>query len=103
MSAPLPLCPLGRALLVRLPGAQLVGRSQAGWHSATFSGERVVLKLELAGEDSAVRADAFAAALPDAEFHLPRQIVADILVSERRETGDAMRLTVEALLLDVEA
>ena len=46
------------------------------------------------------RADAFAAALPEAEFKLRKQFVADILVSDRQLSGDAIRLTVEALLLD---
>lgn len=91
---------LERGLLALLPDAAITSCRRSAWHSATFSGERVVVGLELAGPDSAARADAFAAALPEAEFKLRKQFVADILVSDRQLSGDAIRLTVEALLLD---
>lgn len=91
---------LERGLLALLPDAAIISCRRSAWHSATFSGERVVVGLELAGPDSAARADAFAAALPEAEFKLRKQFVADILVSDRQLSGDAIRLTVEALLLD---
>jgi hypothetical protein len=70
------------------------------WHSATFSGERVIIILKLAGDAPAERATAFAKALPDTEFNLRRQLVADILVSEMVPFEDDVLLTVEALLLD---
>lgn len=104
MTAPAPIrtpaCALAKALLAQLPGAELVSRKQAAWHSATFSGERVIFVLELAGAQRGEAAEAFTRALPDTEFHLRRQLVADIHVRESQEAGDAVRLTVEALLLD---
>lgn len=104
MKAPLPICvpgcSLARALIAQLPGAALASRKQTAWHSATFSGERVVLVLELVGVQHGEQAEAFAKALPDAEFHLRRQLVAEIHVSALQEAGDVLRLTVEALLID---
>lgn len=100
MSAPLPACGLSKALLALLPAAEIASRKQTPWHSATFSGERVIIVLKLAGDDQAARAKDFAKALPDTEFNLRRQLVADILVSEMVPFEDDVLLTVEALLLD---
>lgn len=91
---------LERGLLALLPDAAIITCRRTAWHSATFSGERVVAQLELAGPGSASRADAFAAALPEAEFTLRKQFVADILVSDTQLSGETIRLTVDALLLD---
>lgn len=95
-------CGLTNALLAMLAdaGPTLISRKQQTWHSATFSGERVTIVVQLEGSDCFKRAETFANALPDAEFQLRRQCVADILVSERTELEDRVVLTVEALLLD---
>lgn len=98
-AAPNP-CPLSSALLALLPGACLRSRKATGWHSATFSGERVTVLLGLESEQRHERAAHFAQALPETEFSLRRQLVADIIVSEMSESDDTLLLTVEALLLD---
>lgn len=100
MSAPLPACGLSKALLALLPAAEIASRKQTPWHSAIFSGERVIIVLKLAGDAPAERATAFAKALPDTEFDLRRQLVADVLVSDMQPYEDGVLLTVEALLLD---
>jgi hypothetical protein len=100
MSYPLPTCGLSKALLALLPGAEIASRKQTPWHSATFSGERVIIVLKLVGDEPAERAAAFAKALPGTEFTLRRQLVADVLVSEKQPLEDGVMLTVEALLLD---
>lgn len=100
MSAPFPACGLSKALLALLPAAEIASRKQTPWHSATFSGERVTIVLKLTGDEPAERATAFAEALPDTEFNLRRQLVADIMVSEMQPSDDGVLLTVEALLLD---
>lgn len=100
MSNQLRTCGLSKALLALLPGAEIASRKQTPWHSATFSGERVIIVLKLAGDERAGRATAFAKALPNTEFRLRHQLVADILVSEMDACDAGMRLTVEALLLD---
>lgn len=93
-------CPLSSALLTLLPGACLRSRKATGWHSATFSGERVTVLLSLEGEQRHERAAHFAQALPETEFSLRRQLVADIVVSDMSDSEDSLLLTVEALLLD---
>ncbi len=100
MSNALPSCGLSKALLALLPEAEITSRKQTPWHSATFSGERVIIVLKLAGDVPAERATAFAKALPDTEFTLRRQLVADLLVSEMQPLEDEVLLTVEALLID---
>lgn len=93
-------CPLSSALLGLLPGACLHNRKATGWHSATFSGERVTVLLSLEGEQRHERAAQFAQAIPETEFSLRRQLVADIAVSDMSDSEDSLLLTVEALLLD---
>lgn len=100
MSNQLRTCSLSKALLALLPGAEIASRKQTPWHSATFSGERIIIVLKLVGDDPAERATAFTKALPDTEFSLRRQLVADIFVSEIQPLEDGALLTVEALLLD---
>ncbi|MEQ1551628.1 hypothetical protein [Sphingorhabdus sp.] len=100
MSYPLTTCGLSKALLALLPEAEIASRKQTPWHSATFSGERVTIVLKLTGDAPAERATAFAKALPDTEFNLRRQLVADIVVSDMQPLEDGVLLTVEALLLD---
>lgn len=54
-------CPLSSALLGLLPGACLHNRKATGWHSATFSGERVAVQLSLEGGQRHERAAHFCA------------------------------------------
>lgn len=100
MSYPKPICGLSKALLALLPGSEIESRKQTPWHSATFSGERITIILNLAGDERTASARAFAKALPDAEFELRRQLVADIMVSDIQPFEDSLLLTIEALLLD---
>jgi hypothetical protein len=91
---------LEAALLAMLPDARLTGCKRSAWHSATFSGERVVVSLELQGPERDSAAEAFTKILPETEFQLRKQFVADISVSEQHALPGAIALTVEALLLD---
>jgi hypothetical protein len=95
-------CSLSNALTALLPGAVIIRRREHGWRSATFSGIRLVLDLQIAGSD-AVLAKNFATMVEDHEFSLPDLLVADIAVTEQRNIGSATALTVEALLLDEES
>jgi hypothetical protein len=92
------LCPLSDALLELLPTAIITRRRDHAWHSATLSGMRMVLDLQIEGFDAA-RAKDFAAMIEDHEFSLPELLVADIAVTEQRSTGSAIMMTIEALLL----
>ena len=100
MSNPLPHCSLAIALLALLPGSEVISHKRRPWHSATFSGERLIIEMKLANDAPMKRAKAFTEALPDTEFNLRRQLVADILVSDMQPEEDGVLLTVEALLLD---
>jgi hypothetical protein len=89
-------CALSDALLAMLPGAVVIRRREQGWHSATFSGRRLVLDLRTAASTEVVAA--FTRQLGDCEFAIPDMLVADIAVTAR----DGEMLIVEALLLDDE-
>jgi hypothetical protein len=97
MSGAVSPCPLVAQLLQMLPGARLVKCERSDWHSATFAGERVVVKL---AHPDVPRAEEFAIVLPEAEFTLQGRFVADILVSDVLKSEDGAELTVEALILD---
>jgi hypothetical protein len=89
-------CALSDALLAMLPGAVVTRRREQGWHSATFSGRRLVLDLRTTASAEVI--DAFARQLAEHEFAISGMLVADIAVAAR----DKEVLTVEALLLDEE-
>lgn len=93
-------CSLARAVVRLLPGAEVVARQQRAWHSATFAGETVLLALRLDASDGAARVAEFAKKLPEAEFNLPRQLVADIEVRDWRLEDGALMIDVAALLVD---
>jgi hypothetical protein len=90
-------CALSDALLALLPGTVVTRRRETAWHSATFSGRRLILDLKTSASEEVV--DAFAGQLGEHDFAIPEMLVADIMVAAR--IGD--RVVVEALLLDDEA
>jgi hypothetical protein len=80
--------------------AQLLSHSERAWASATFAGARHRIALAFAGEAGIVAADSFIEALPEHEFTLPRQLVADgQVVAVRQEMLPEVRMLVEAELL----
>lgn len=91
---------LGEALLARLSPARclMAGGDETPWSSITFSGARHRFDIELQGEGGWVAAKALAGDLPEAEFDLRNNIVADITVVALTRKPDRMtRLEVEAL------
>jgi len=71
------------------------------WASATFIGARHGIILILQGDDAAVRAEALAAMLPDADFAIPGHIVADIGVDGITLVGEEeARLTLSILTIE---
>lgn len=79
---------------------QIAPLSRRDWASATFSGERVRFALYLSGGMAGPAADALIADLPEREFDLEGSFVAEIVaVSDERPAG-AVRLTIEALIVD---
>ena len=62
------------------------------WSSATFTGARLTITLDLAGADPA----AWLAALPEADLPVPGRLVADLVVL----AATPATATLEVLLLD---
>jgi hypothetical protein len=69
------------------------------WRSLTFTGERHLIELRVAGPDSQLVVEQMCAGLEDAEFSIPGVIVADIGVARApsRAADGSTSLTIEAL------
>lgn len=91
------------AALVEKVGEDCVANDArlTSWASATFIGARHDVTLVLHGADAAVRAEALAATLPDADFVLPGHIVADLAVDGFALTGEEeARLALSILTIE---
>lgn len=91
--------------LLELAGgkAELVRHGERGWASATFSGTRHVVLLSFTGLDAIEAGETLIDALPDHEFTIPRQIVADAVVIAVEHTAlpqPHLQVEVELLLLE---
>lgn len=96
-----PWLPLLSAVLT-LAGSkgELLHHAEKPWASATFSGTRHMLALCFEGVDAVTAGEDFITALPDHEFTIPRQLVADATVSSVDHTTlPAPRMVVEVALL----
>lgn len=60
--------------------AELLRHSERPWASVTFSGSRHAMALAFTGSEAVAAGEAFIAALPEHEFTVARQIVADAAV-----------------------
>jgi hypothetical protein len=83
--------------------AVLVRHGERGWASITFSGTRHEMELRFEGGEAIAAGEIFIAALPDHEFTLPRQLVADAAVTaadHRLLPEPSLTVRVELLLLD---
>ena len=83
--------------------AELIRHAERGWASATFSGTRHSIVLAFAGEDAAAMGEAFLEALPDHEFAIPGQLVADagiVRTDHALLPEPRLEVEVELLLLD---
>lgn len=107
-SRPRPASPAWRRLieaLVELGQGQceLLRQSERAWASATFSGSRHTVTLAFRGIEAIDVADRFIEALPEHEFAIPGQLVADAAVTEAKLTmlpEPCFEVEVELLLLD---
>ncbi len=91
--------------VMRLAGnrAELLRHAERPWASVTFSGTRHTIALAFAGGSGMADGEAFIAALPEHEFAIPRQLVADAaVVSVEHVAVPDARLTVEVELLLLE-
>lgn len=82
---------------------QLLSHKETPWASITFAGTRHELVFEFAGINACKAGERFIAALPDHEFAIPGQLVADATVSEvKHSCTPELRLVVTAVLLLLE-
>lgn len=89
-----------RALRQLLPEAALSVIHERPWHSLTFSGAQVCVSAILQRGFDAEFVNRFEQALPEYEFNLRGQLVADIAVIEMVAGENPVRLMIDALLLD---
>lgn len=91
--------------VLRLAGgkAELLRHVERPWASVTFAGTRHTITLAFTGSEAVAAVDTFLNALPDHEFAIPRQVVADAaIVSVTHETAPEPKLTVEVEMLLLE-
>jgi len=91
--------------VLRLAGqsAELVKHGERPWASVTFSGTRHWILLSFSGEEAIAAGEKFIVALPDHEFSIRGQLVADATIaSVEQELLPEPRMTVEAELLLLE-
>ena len=88
------------------PDAELVTAEQYDWESATFSGARHIIAIRLSLPDGDAPEPPILELLPDHEFPLDRQLVADCLVDigDRYEQGDRwyINLRIEMLTISID-
>lgn len=85
--------------------AELVSHAERAWASVTFSGSRHTVRLTFTGEDAVEAGERLIDALPDHEFAIPRQLVADAVIQSVVHTAlpePRLDVTAELLLLDDE-
>jgi hypothetical protein len=81
----------------------LLSHTEKAWSSITFSGTRHELVLEFLGEDAPGAGEELIDKLPDYEFTIPGQLVADAAItSVDHFFGPQERLTITAVLLLLE-
>lgn len=93
------------AAIMALAGerAELLRHSERAWASVTFSGTRHSIALAFRGAQALAAAEAFIAALPEHEFAIPRQLVADAaVIGVEQEMLPEPKMLVEAELLLLE-
>jgi hypothetical protein len=77
-----PWLPLLSALLDLAQGkAELIRHSESPWASVTFAGSRHTVALAFAGVEAVKAGETLITALPEHEFNLPGQLVADAAVT----------------------
>ena len=85
------------------PHARLLGSSKRAWASITFCGARHSVSLAFEGAEAVEAGEAFIAALPEHEFAIPGQLVADATVAKaehRLLPEPLLKVTAELLLIE---
>lgn len=82
--------------------ARILSHTESSWASITFAGTRHKVELEFSGADAVETGECFIAFLPEHEFSLPRQLVADaaVVAVDHQLEPPLMRVTAELLLFE---
>ena len=88
-----------RALRLLVPEADLNIIHERPWHSLTFGGTQICISVTITTAETPGGLP-LSAMLAEHEFSLPRQIVADIAVTQAVVADGAYCLIIDALLLD---
>ena len=82
--------------------AAILSHDEKSWASVTFAGARHRVELEFAGEEAVQAGELFIAFLPEHEFAIPGQLVADAAVTavDHRLGPPRMQVSCELLLLE---
>lgn len=95
---------LRQALLVLAEHqGQVITHTEKAWASITFAGTRHSLSLLFAGDEAVEAGERFVAVLPDHEFAIPGQLVADagiVEVEHRLSPTPRMAVQCDLLLLE---
>ncbi len=94
-----------RSSLMQITGGAgtVLGHEEKAWASITFAGTRHEVVLEFCGADAVAAGEELIERLPDHEFALPGQLVADATVTKVDHRFGAMeRLEITAVLLLLE-
>jgi len=94
-----------RTALLRLAQdkAEILSHSEKAWASVTFSGTRHRIELRFCGAEAVEAGEHFISFLPEHEFVIPGQLVADAAVTDVEHKllpEPEMRVTAELLLLE---
>lgn len=94
-----------RDALLALAGGQatVLSHSEKSWASITFAGTRHRLELAFAGDEAIAAGEMFIVFLPEHEFMIPGQLVADAAITavDHRLAPEAcLTVSVELLLLE---
>ncbi|OYX67071.1 MAG: hypothetical protein B7Y88_02425 [Sphingomonadales bacterium 32-64-17] len=82
--------------------ARVINHHEASWASITFAGTRHRITLEFRGEEAIEAGECFIAFLPEHEFTIAGQLVADAAVVEVDHSLDPAVLTITCELLLLE-
>jgi len=83
--------------------AELIRHSEQPWASVTFAGTRHTIVLAFTGAEAIEAGETFLALVPEHEFAIPRQLVADATVVQVKHTAvpeERMECEIELLLLE---
>lgn len=82
--------------------ARIIRHSEKNWASITFAGTRHRFEMAFEGEEAVEAGECFIAFLPEHEFAIPGQLIADAAITEVDHIIQPPALTVTCELLMVE-